>query len=398
MRPITIAPALRRMAAAALPALVALLAGTTFAPAAAPPIVIGGTVSQTGAFAEDADFQVKGMQLAIAEANAHGGWLGRKLEFKVYDDKSNAGTAVRLYTRLITEDHVDLLVGPYSSGITQAVAPLINKYKMATVEPGASMPGIYVKGNEWNFQGTASSLTYLDELLPIAKKGGAKTVAVLALKSAFTLACSQARIDQAKQLGMKVVYQSSYSLPSPDFAAIGLAIKSAHPDVVIGCTYFPDAVGIAKALHDQGFAPKYFGETVGTVEPAFGTALGSLANGIVGNTSWWPNFKTANSPAIVARYKAMFHTEPDYHAITGYASIQVLGAAVQGAKSLDQAKLRNWLLHHTVPTVLGTYKSDPNGLSTGFGQYLVQWQGGALKLITPAKFAQAKLLVPYPGK
>lgn len=375
-----------------------LFAGTGVAAAAAPrPIVIGGTVSQTGAFAEDADYQVKGMQLAIADANAHGGWLGRKLDFKVYDDKSNAGTAVLLYTRLITEDRVDLLVGPYSSGITQAVAPLINKYKMATIEPGASMPGIYVKGNEWNFQGTASSLTYLDELLPIAKRYGAKRVAVLALKSAFTLACSQARIDQAKKLGMDVVYQTTYSLPSPDFSAIALAVKHANPDVVIGCTYFPDAVGIAKALHDQGFAPKFLGETVGTVEPAFGKALGPVANGIIGNTSWWPNFDTAGAKGIVARYEAMFHQPPDYHAITGYAAIESLGAAVNGAKSLDQAKLRDWLLHHTATTVLGTFKLDPNGLSLGYGQYLVQWQGGALKLITPAKFAQGKLVVPYTG-
>jgi branched-chain amino acid transport system substrate-binding protein len=222
-------------------------------------------------------------------------------------------------------------------------------------------------------------------------------VAVLALKSAFTLACSQARLDQAKKLGMDVVYQTTYSLPSPDFSAIALAIKSAHPDVVIGCTYFPDAVGIAKALHDQGFAPKFLGETVGTVEPAFGKALGPVANGIVGNTSWWPNFETAGSKGIVARYEAMFHQPPDYHAITGYAAIETLGAAVTGAKSLDQAKLRDWLLHHTATTVLGTFKVDPNGLSLGYGQYLVQWQGGALKLITPAKFAQAKLVVPYTG-
>jgi branched-chain amino acid transport system substrate-binding protein len=397
MRPLAAGvAALCSMTATALTSAV-LLVGTLSPASAASPIVIGGTVSETGALAEDAEYQVKGMQLAVADANAHGGWLGRKLDFKVYDDQSNAGTAVRLYTRLITEDHVNLLVGPYSSGITQAVAPLINKYRMATIEPGASMPDIYVKGNKWNIQGTASSVTYLDELLPIAKNDGSKTVAVLALKSAFTLACAHARTEQAKQLGMPVVYQTTYSLPSPDFSSIALAIKQAHPDVVIACTYFPDAVGITKALHDQGFAPKFLGETVGTVEPAFGTAVGSLADGIIGNTSWWDNFQTADSPQIVARYKAMFHQMPDYHAITGYAAIQVLGDAVKATHSLDQKKLRDWMLQNSAMTVLGTYKVNQYGLSTGYGQYLVQWQDGKLKLITPAKDAQAKLVVPYPG-
>ncbi|HSU04946.1 MAG TPA: amino acid ABC transporter substrate-binding protein, partial [Acetobacteraceae bacterium] len=364
---------------------------------AASPIVIGGTISQTGALAEDADYQAKGIQLAVDEANEHGGWLGRKLELKIYDDQSNSGTAVRLYTRLITEDRVNLLIGPYSSGITQAIAPLMNKYKMATIEPGASMPDISVKGNEWNFQGTASSYTYLDELLPIAKKAGEETVAVLALKSAFTLACSHARLEQAKQLGMKVVYQTTYSLPSPDFAAIGLAIKNANPDVVLGCTYFPDAVGITQSLHNQGFKPKYLAETVGPVEAAFGKALGPLANGIISNTSWWPTFKTPGSEAFVAAYKAKFNQAPDYHAATGFASVEVLGAAVNATKSLDQEKLREWLLHHSVPTLLGDFKVNEDGLSTGYGQYLVQWQNGQIKLITPDSLAEAKLMVPYPG-
>jgi branched-chain amino acid transport system substrate-binding protein len=377
--------------------LAALPGGARPAIAAGPPIVIGGTVSETGALAEDAEYQVKGIEAAIADANEHGGWLGRKIEFKVYDDKSSPGTAVLLYTRLITQDRVDLLVGPYSSGITQAIAPLVNKYGMATIEPGASMPNIYVSGNKWNIQGTAPSSTYLDELLPVAKQDGARSVAVLALKSAFTLACSEARIDQAKKLGMKVVYETTYSLPSPDFSATALAIKSAHPDVVIGCTYFPDAVGIAKALHDQGFAPKFLGETVGTAEPAFGTALGPLADGIIGNTSWWPNFDTPGSQAAVARYKAMFHQDPDYHAITGYAAIEALGQAVKATNSLDQTKLRDWMLHNSAPTVLGTFKVNADGLSTGYGQYMLQWQDGTMKLITPKNLAEGKLQVPYKG-
>src|SRR5690349_13000438 len=77
-----------------------------------PPIVVGTTISETGPLAEDAGYQVKGLQLGIADVNAKGGWLGRKVELKIYDDKSDAGTGVRLYTRLITQDRVNLLIGP----------------------------------------------------------------------------------------------------------------------------------------------------------------------------------------------------------------------------------------------------------------------------------------------
>ena len=362
------------------------------------PIVIGATTSETGPLTEDADYQNRGIQLGIEVANEHGGWLGRKLELKLYDDKSDPGTAVRLYTRLITDDKVDLLIGPYSSGITQAVAPLINKYGYATVDPGGSLPDIFVEGNKWNFQGTASSLQYLNEVLPIAKTGGASTVAVLALKSAYSLACYKARVEQAEKLGMKVVYQTTYSLPQPDFAAIGLAIKNAHPDVVLGCTYYPDAVGLTQALHNQGFAPQYLAETIGPVEAAFGKAVGSLANGIISNTGWWDNFKTPGTAEFVAAYKKKYNAAPDYHAATGFTAVSVLGDAVAATKSLDQEKIRDWLLHNQPKTLLGEWKVSQYGLAEGFSQNLVQVQDGVIKLITPLDLAEAKLLVPYPGK
>ena len=111
---------------------VALSAGG--ATAAEAPIVIGASVSETGPLAVDAGYHLRGLQLGVADANAHGGWLGRQIELKTYDDKSEAGTAVRLYTRLLTEDKVDLVIGPYSSGITQAVTSRsLRLYQFATL-------------------------------------------------------------------------------------------------------------------------------------------------------------------------------------------------------------------------------------------------------------------------
>ncbi|HUI96014.1 MAG TPA: amino acid ABC transporter substrate-binding protein [Xanthobacteraceae bacterium] len=368
------------------------------APGRAADIVIGATASETGAFAVDANYHLKGEELAVDDANAHGGWLGRKVALKHYDDKSDPGTAVRLYTRLVTEDRVDLLIGPYSSGITQAVVPLINKYKMATIDPGASLPDIFAAGNKWNFQGLPPSSTYLDALLPLAKDHGAKTVAILALKSAYSLACASARTAQAKQLGFNIVYQTTYTLPQPDFSSIALAVKNADPDVVIACSYFPDSVGIAQGLHQDQFAPKFLAATIGPAEAEFPKTLGPVADGIMSNTSWWPTLKTPDNAGFVARYKAKYNGEtPDYHAASGYAAVQTLGAAVAATGSTDQEKIRDWLTKNEVPTVQGTFKVDANGLSTGFHQYMLQIQNGALKLIEPPADAQAKPIIPYTG-
>jgi len=362
------------------------------------PIVVGASISQTGPLAVDASYHLKGIQVGVADANAHGGWLGRKLVLKYYDDQSNPGTGVRLYTRLITEDKVDLLIGPYSSGISQAVAPLINKYERATPMPGASLPAIFSAGNKWAFQLLPPATGYAEGTLPMAKAMGAHKVAILQAQLSFTLACGRARLDQAKALGMDVVYSTTYAMPPPDFSSIALAIKSANPDAVVVCSYYPDAVGLAQALHRIGYAPRFFAETIGPAEKQFNSAIGPIANRIMSNTSWWPSLKTHGNAAFIASYKKMFNEEPDYHAAGTYAAVQVLGAAVKATKSLDQTKLRGWLATHEVETVQGTFKSSPTGLSLKFGQYMFQIQGDKRVLVWPTAVAQGKPEVPYTGQ
>ncbi len=86
------------------------------------PIRLGASLSLTGTYAQPGRFQHEGYQLCQKDLNAKGGLLGRKVEFVVYDDKSDPATGVRLYEKLITEDKVDAVMGPYSSPITEAVA------------------------------------------------------------------------------------------------------------------------------------------------------------------------------------------------------------------------------------------------------------------------------------
>ena len=137
---------------------------------------------------------------------------------------------------------------------------------------------------------------------------------------------------------------------------------------------------------------------MGTAEDEFIKAVGPLANGIMGNTSWWPSLKTPGNATFIKEYKARFNEDPDYHAAAGYAAIEELGAAVKATGSLDQAKLLAWLLHHKVSTVQGIFASDPNGAATEFGQDVFQIQNGVRKLIWPLAVAEAPAQFPYTGK
>ena len=113
---------------------------------AQPPIRIGASVAQTGVVAAPGQTQLRGYQLCVKHMNDKRGVLGRKLELVLRDDGSDPATAVRLYEKLITLDKVDLVLGPYSSPITDAVADVTEKHRMPMVASTAPTLSIYRKG------------------------------------------------------------------------------------------------------------------------------------------------------------------------------------------------------------------------------------------------------------
>jgi branched-chain amino acid transport system substrate-binding protein len=360
-------------------------------------IKIGASISQTGTYAGDGEYALRGYQTAVKEINSNGGLLGKKIQLIVKDDKSDPGTAARLYTKLITQDNVDLLVGPYSSGISEAIIPLAEKFKFPTIFPEASTSSLF-KGTQWSVQGIVSSLDYLPSMIDIAKKKGYKTLAEVNQNSPATNTICQGVNAAAKKAGIKVVYQKDYPTDQSDFSSLALGMKKANPDIVLGCAYLPDSIGIAKAIHQQGLTPKMFVESIGPVESDFKKSLGGLANRVISNTAWWPTLTTPGNQKFIQEYKADFNgQEPDYHAAANYASLKVLAGAVKKAGSLDKNKINQILHTQQFPTVVGTYKVNSQGQETGYESYLLQWQHGKLKLVYPPDQAQSKPMLPYKG-
>src|SRR3989475_5489994 len=131
----------------ALAVALALAVGGVVPATAQGPIRIGASLSLTGTYAKLGKNQHEGYQLCQKDLNAKGGLLGRKVEFVVYDDQSLPPTGVRLYEKLITEDKVDAVMGPYSSPITEAVANVTEKYKKVMVSPLAATTSIFRNGS-----------------------------------------------------------------------------------------------------------------------------------------------------------------------------------------------------------------------------------------------------------
>src|ERR1043166_289202 len=159
--------------------LAAVVAGTSVPAGAQGPIRIGASLSLTGTYAEPGRFQSEGYKLCEKDLNTKGGVLGRKVEMVVYDDQSLPATAVKLYEKLITEDKVDAVMGPYSSAVSEAVANVTEKYKKVMVAPLAATTSIFKKGRKYIFMVITPAENYLDGLIDMAAKRGLKTVAII---------------------------------------------------------------------------------------------------------------------------------------------------------------------------------------------------------------------------
>jgi branched-chain amino acid transport system substrate-binding protein len=158
---------------------VALSIGLASTVEAQPPIRIGASLSQTGVYATLGQNQLRGYQLCVRHMNDKGGVLGRKLELVLYDDESDPAMAARLYDKLITQDRVDLVLGPYGSPISEAVANVNEKHRMPMVAPIAATTSIYRKGRKFIFGMLPASEVFLEGLIELAARQGLKTVALI---------------------------------------------------------------------------------------------------------------------------------------------------------------------------------------------------------------------------
>jgi branched-chain amino acid transport system substrate-binding protein len=360
------------------------------------PIRIGASLSLTGTYAKLGKNQHEGYQLCQKDLNAKGGLLGRKIEFVVYDDQSLPPTGVRLYEKLITEDKVDAVMGPYSSPITEAVANVTEKYKKVMVSPLAATTSIFKKNRKYIFMVISPAEAYLEGLVDMAAKRGLKTMAVVNEDTLFSKAAASGAADLAKKKGVQVVFQEAYPKGNTDFSALLTKIKAVNPDVVAAATYFDDAVALTRQMRELNVNPKMYGVTVGGDLPEFYDTLKANAEYVYGATQWEPVLNYPGNKEWFEAYKADFKHEPSYHSAAGYAGCLIYAEGVKRAGSLDSDKVREALLKLEMRTMFGDYKVDKDGYQLAHKMVTFQWQKERKIVVWPDDLAQGKVLFPTP--
>jgi branched-chain amino acid transport system substrate-binding protein len=391
-------------------AAVLLLGGLAAPGRAQQPLRIGASLSQTGSFAALGQNQLHGYQLCVKHANEKGGVLGRRIELLVEDDRSKAETAVAIYEKLITQDKVDAILGPYSSPITEAVANVSEKHRMPMVAPLASATSIFKKGRKYVFMLQTPAEAYHEGLVDMAAKRGLKTIAVINEDTLFPKASARGTVELARKRGLQVVMAEAYPKGHGNFSALLGKIRTLDPDVLAAATYFDDAVTIARQLGELNVSPRMFAVTVGGDLAKFHQTLGRAAEFVYGASQWEPELVTLRAGGLVpiarqypgakefveAHAREYPGADLSYHSAGGYGGCQILLEAIKRAGALDGEKIRAAILKLDYNNVYGSFRVDQDGFQSAHKMLLFQWQDSKKVIVWPEELATGRARFPTP--
>ena len=360
-----------------------------------PPTRVGVTVSLSGEYAVSGKLELEGIRMWVHDVNQRGALLGHRVELVYYDDESSPATSARLYERLITQDKVDLLLGPYGSDITMAASTVAEQHNFPMVATGAASGDIWARGYHNIFGVDAQADHYMDLLIESAAGAGLKTIALVYGDSDFPRKVAAGVRVQAAQHDMRIVVDKEYVPEHADYAGLVTAMKAARPDLVIGGTYLDDSMALVRAAKAADFSPKAFAFTVGPALKQFVDELGADANGMLGVVAWMRSAAMPMAMDFSYRYKEKFGHNASYVAALGYGGAQVLEAAVRLAGSLDKDAIRTQLSQMKFQSILGRYQVDETGKQIAKSTYVMQVQKGNRLLVLPKSLQESKVEYPF---
>ena len=358
---------------------------------------IGIALSQTGNLADSATHYWRGVELWRDQVNARGGLLGKKVEFVVYDDRSDAATSARLYERLITSDKVDLLVSTIGSAQAATATAVAEKHKRVMINGGGASESIQLRGFKYIFQTAARISAYVDGIDPLMKKYNVKSMAFVSRDYAAARDMEKVVKSMAQKNGVSMVMDEYFPSGNVDFSSQIARARQSRPDLWVSVGYPNEAIEMTRQFRASNYTPKIFVHN-GVAQEDYIKATGKDAEGAIGMSLYEPSLKTAGNAEFVKSFKAKYNYEPGYYSSFGYVAVTVMEAAVKKAGSLDQEKLREVLTTLKMDTIMGKHEVDPKtGMQLGIRGLLVQVQNGKREIVWPDDLNTADAKLPLPG-
>jgi branched-chain amino acid transport system substrate-binding protein len=376
-------------------------------------IILGAAVSITGKYSTNGKNTIDGYNFAIERVNQQGGVTvgGKKykLAIKYYDDESTPARGAQLAERLIQQDGIKFMLGPYSSGLTKAIAPITEKYKIPMVEGNGAARDLFDKGYRYMFAVLSTSEQYLTEAINLAaemaQKQGKKPsdikIAVAVENDPFSMDVRAGILDDAKRHGMKVVIDDKLPRELNDMAATLTKVKALKPDVLVVSGHAKGATLVVRQVDEMKVYVPMLAithcESAKVHEQFPKAAENTLCATQWAETMTYKDKWFGSASQYAQDFKAKFNYNPPYQAAESSASVLVWADALERAGTFDIEKVRDAIAKTEMQTFYGNVKFDATGKNIAKPMVLRQIQGGKYKVVAPTKWASDKLVWPRPS-
>ena len=366
------------------------------APAAAQSesVIVGAVIPETGQLADLAVDMRKALVLWQETRNAAGGMLGRKIELRLLDDRSEASASIRLYAQLIEDERAHLLIGPFGSAATVGAAATAERARRVLVNATGGSGRVQRPQDQYVFHVPAPLATYGTGALAIARAAGYTKLQVLARSDSASREAADGLLEAAAAAGMDAVLQA-VPAGATNYAPQIAAARARNAEAWIAFGLARDAAEMVKSFKRVGYAPWMF-LAQGAAEPDFLRLVGQDAEFVLGLSAYEPGFDSPVNAAFVAAWRERWGGKPGATGAAVYSAALVLEEAVRIAGTLEQERVREALAALETETPLGPYRAGEGGRQLGVKPAVVQILDGRRRVVWPPSLATAQWRLPYP--
>ncbi len=371
-------------------------------------IKFGISISLSGRYSIQGKESFEGLTLWVKDVNNSGGIFvgehGKKfpVDLIYYDDESTADKCLEIIERLINQDKIDVLIGPYSSGITLAASSIAEKHKKILWNHGGSSDEIFKQGFKYMVSAITPASEYFSGVINMVRKidSEAKKITIArAEDSGFSENVATGAKLHGEKNGFKVT-ELKYMSGTKDFFSLLTQIKENSPDIILGVGRADDDLLLAKQIVQNKVNAKAIGLIVASIKE-FGETLGKNADGFLGPSQWEEGIRIKPdfgpySTEFVNNFRKAFNKKPDYTAAQSFNIGLIIQKCIEDAGTLDGIALREKANELDFKTFYGHFNIDPlTGAQVGHKTVIVQWIRGDKIIVYPEEISQSKPAYPF---
>lgn len=371
------------------------------------PIVIGAPLALTGSLSYQGQMAQEGYYFCRNWVNGRGGvhvqGSSRPLVITVQDDQSRASVSAAVTERLLSQDHVRLLLGPVGNLAADRDAAVAEAHQVPILL-GSSAESTFNRQFHYVFGVASPASHYLQGVVDMALSlaPAPQSAAILFARDSFSTEVANDLNAYAVMKGLSVVYFDSFPGGTNDLRGKLGAIAAAAPDLVLGVGAVSDTVVTMEAARQLNVHPRLFAFTSGPGDPGFLSDLKQSAEYVYGSTQWTAGARLPigyflDGKAYAAQYLAAYGHRPDPSSAAATAGCLALEVAIEHAGSTEPQAVRSALTALDLQTFYGEIRFDSRGLNVFKPMEVEQVQDGLAVVVWPPATATGRPRYPMPA-